>query len=140
MVFLLTLHTDTCKTVRLVTKIIISLGSNVCQEQHMQQARGFLTEAFPGIVFSPVLWTSPVDMSCAGMFQNGLAVADTHFACDEVQRNLKETECLCGRCPGDKERGIVAMDIDLLLYGKVRLHEKDWKRPYIVRLMEIMDL
>ncbi len=139
MVFLLTLHTDTCKTVLLVTKIIISLGSNAGQEQHMRQARGLLTKTFPDMVFTPVLWTSPVGMPCgAAMFQNGLAVADTDMVVDEVQRVFKEVERLCGRRPEDKAKGIVAMDIDLLLYGEKRLHERDWQRPYMARLMGML--
>lgn len=141
MVFLLTLHTDICKSVLLVTKIIISLGSNAGQEQHMRQARGLLSEAFPGIVFSPLLWTSPVGMPCgAAMFQNGLAVADTCLGAGEVQEKLKAMERLCGRRPGDKVQGVVVMDIDLLQYGEMRLHERDWQRPYVARLLAMLDL
>ena len=141
MVFLLTLHTDTCKTVLLVTKIIISLGSNAGQEQHMRQARGLLANTFPDIVFSPLLWTSPVGMPCGtAMFQNGLAVADTGMTADEVQGKFKAMERLCGRCPEDKAQGIVAMDIDLLQYGEMRLHENDWQRPYVARLLAMLDL
>lgn len=141
MVFLLTLHTDICKSVLLVTKIIISLGSNAGQEQHMRQARTLLAEAFPGIVFSPVLWTSPVGMTaCSAMFQNGLALADTCFGAGEVQGMFKAMERLCGRRPGDKAQGVVVMDIDLLQYGEMRLHENDWQRPYVARLLEMLDL
>lgn len=107
----------------------------------MQQARAFLESAFPGIDFSPLLWTSPVGMPCGtAMFQNGLAVADTGMTADEVQGKFKEMERLCGRCPEDKAQGIVAMDIDLLQYGDLRLHERDWQRPYVARLMGMLGL
>jgi DNA polymerase-3 subunit beta len=33
------------------------------------------------------------------------------------------------------EKGIIALDIDLLLFGSERLHEGDWNRGYIKNLL-----
>ena len=41
---------------------------------------------------------------------------------------------------GDKEddhrHGIVNLDIDLLAFGNLRLHEEDWHREYIKELLK----
>lgn len=119
-----------------MTKIIISMGTNCGQESHMNQACSLLEGSFPGIVFSESLWTEPIGIESSSMFLNALAVAHTELSEQEVQQRLKDVEHLCGRRPEDKKIGIVHMDIDLLLYGDKQLHKDDWKRQYVVLLMQ----
>lgn len=36
----------------------------------------------------------------------------------------------------EKDKNIVKIDIDILLYGDKRLHDKDWTRGYVKELMK----
>ena len=116
-------------------KIIISLGTNVSQTYNMEQAKTLLQEHFADVVFTDGLWTEPIGMEAERKFLNMLCSANTNMSKDEVNDALKKIERLCGRRPGDKERGVIVMDADLLLYGTERLHQSDWNRGYVKALL-----
>lgn len=114
--------------------IVISIGSNSEQELHVGEAKRALGIFFPDITFSQALWTEPVGME-SDEFLNLLAVASTHRPLADVETILKDIERACGRKKLDKEIGVVKMDLDILLYDKIRLHEHDWERQYIKKLL-----
>lgn len=117
-------------------KIIISIGSNCEPVAHVGKAKRLLEENFPGISFSEELWTKPIGMD-SDDFLNLLSVADTRLPLEKVEAILKNIEKACGRTPFDKDKGVVKMDLDILLYEKIRLHEHDWQREYIVKLLAL---
>lgn len=119
--------------------IVISIGSNFEQEVHVEEAKRALGIFFPDITFSQALWTEPVGME-SDDFLNLLAVASTHRPLADVEAILKNIEKSCGRKPLDKEMGMVKMDLDILLYDKMRLHEHDWERAYIKKLLATFPL
>lgn len=115
-------------------KILISIGSNYEQESHVKKAKEMLLGKFPGVVFSPGLWTKPIGME-SDDFLNLLAVANTQLTLGEVETILKEIENECDRKVFDKAKGIVKIDLDILMYDRLRLHEHDWQRIYIKKLL-----
>lgn len=127
------------KKATIVTKIIISLGSNTFPEQHIEQAICLLRQAFGELMVTRQLWTEPIGMESSCKFLNMLVMASTAWSMQQVQEELKRIEVLCGRKPEDKAKGIVQVDVDLLLYYDKRCHLGDWQRDYVKILMEELE-
>ena len=105
------------------TKIVVALGSNVNQEAHIQQAKALLEATFNDMEFGTSLWTEPIGVGYTNVNKERTILA------------LKNMEHKCGRRIGESRKGIIALDIDLLLFGSERLHEGDWNRGYIKNLL-----
>lgn len=127
------------KKENIVTKIIISLGSNMLPEYHINQAVCLLRQTFGELIVTRQLWTEPVGMESSCKFLNMLVMASTAWSMQQVQEELKRIEVLCGRKPEDKAKGIVVVDADLLLYNDKRCHLNDWQRDYVKILMAELD-
>lgn len=127
------------KKENIVTKIIISLGSNMLPEYHINQAVCLLRQTFGELIVTRQLWTEPVGMESSCKFLNMLVMASTAWSMQQVQDELKRIEVLCGRKLEDKAKGIVQVDVDLLLYYDKRCHLGDWQRDYVKILMAELD-
>lgn len=127
------------KKENIVTKIIISLGSNMLPEYHIDQAVYLLRQTFGELIVTRQLWTEPVGMESSCKFLNMLVMASTAWSMQQVQEELKRIEVLCGRKPEDKAKGIVVVDADLLLYYDKRCHLGDWQRDYVKILMDELE-
>lgn len=127
------------KKENIVTKIIISLGSNMLPEYHINQAVCLLRQTFGELIVTRQLWTEPVGMESSCKFLNMLVMASTAWSMQQVQEELKRIEVLCGRKPEDKAKGIVVVDADLLLYNDKRCHLNDWQRDYVKILMDELE-
>ena len=131
----------------------------------MEQARLALAGLLPGVSFTEAIWTEPEGGSAAApavsglpaahpapsvlsgvpaepavspapSYLNQLAIAHTPLTADELTQHLKALERSLGRTPEMRSRGIVPIDLDLLLFNHRRYHERDWQRSYVKRLME----
>ena len=118
-------------------KLILSLGSNYNHEKNITEAISLLKKMFDkdDIVFSRQLWTSPIDIK-SDKFLNCILFTHTSCRLDEVEKNMKELERSCGRTKEDKKENIIKIDIDILQYGDLKLHDKDWARGYVKELMK----
>lgn len=116
-------------------KIIIVLGSNHEQEKNVGFAMNQLSQNFPGVRFSRLLWTEPIGMENSPQFVNALAIAFTDLPEPDIVHILKDIERQCGRTKEEKKQGIVKLDLDLLLYGDLRRKEEDWERDYVKQLL-----
>ena len=116
------------------TKIVVALGSNVNQEAHIQQAKALLEATFNDMEFGTSLWTEPIGIS-SDKFLNVIGVGYMNVNKERTILALKNMEHKCGRRIGESRKGIIALDIDLLLFGSERLHEGDWNRGYIKNLL-----
>ena len=116
-------------------KVLLSLASNYHQKQNLAEARAALEKVLVRISYSPEHWTTPIGTSNPSLYLNQLAVAYTTLTEAELNGRLKSLECLLGRTQELRARGIVPIDMDLLKYGRKRLHERDWGRPYVQKLL-----
>lgn len=134
---MLTAHQQYLKLMTENKKLILSLGSNYDQERNIIEAISLLNKMFAknDIVFSRQMWTDPVDIE-SDKFLNCMLFTYTSCGLDEVECGIKEIECICGRKNDEKDKNIVKIDIDILLYGNKRLHGKDWTRGYVKELMK----
>lgn len=111
--------------------VIIALGSNICQNAHIQWASQRLEDLLSDCKMSSTLWTEDVKGS-GKMYMNRLVFGHTEKGVEELERSLKELEAQCGRRPSSPD---VPIDLDLMQYDQQRYHKKDWERPYIQNLI-----
>lgn len=116
------------------TKIVVALGSNVNQEAHILQAKEMLEATFDDMEFGTSVWTEPIGVS-SDKFLNVIGVGYTNVNKERTILALKNMEHRCGRRTAESRKGIIVLDIDLLLFGSERLHEGDWNRGYIKNLL-----
>ena len=114
-------------------QILISLASNENQEARLADAREQLTQLLTEVHFTSAIWTEPVNTSRKTPYLNQLCKGTTAFGVNLLCEVLKETEKRLGRI--HNEDGIVAIDLDLLLYDDQRFHLRDWSRDYIKNLL-----
>lgn len=117
--------------------IIIALGSNHDAEAQLASACMELGKLLPGMKFSETIRTEPVGIP-SPHFLNCLGEADTSQSLPQLQKTLKELEQQHGDTPELRKQNIVKLDLDLLLYGQRRMHEKDWSRAYIIKLLAML--
>lgn len=120
-------------------KVIIVLGSNCDPVQNIAYAMWNLSSVFPEMAFSRMLWTDPIGMEeGASKFVNAVGIASTDREERYLVQVLKGIERRCGRSEEDKAKGIIRLDLDLLLYGDTRRKEEDWERDYVKQLLREM--
>lgn len=117
-------------------RVIIALGSNVHARRNMRTARELLLHLLPSIQFTRCIKTEPIGMSGVASYLNCLCWGTVAMSENTLLAMLKDVERQCGDEREKRAHGLVEMDVDLLLYGSKRHHEKDWEREYIIRLME----
>ena len=111
----------------------IGMGSNVPEAAILlENARVGLTTLSNGeALFSTPISTEPVDFLWPAQFTNQVARLTTTMSMGEIKASLKQLERDAGRRRGDKQRGIVRLDLDLLAVDGNVLRPSDWQRPYI---------
>jgi len=116
--------------------LILSIGSNYEQEQCFLIAKSKLRDMFGSdIVFSRSVWTAPIGID-SDNFLNCLVFTHTTHKLEYIIKAMKHIERLCGNRKRARSNNIVKMDIDVLRYDEIILHENDWSRNYIKELMK----
>lgn len=118
-----------------MTHIILALGSNHHAEENMQKAMEMLGEGIETLSFTPTLRTEAIGMD-AHDFLNALAYGETAQSLYELTALCKSIEKRLHRTKEEKAQGKIRIDIDVLQYGEVRLHEEDWEREYVKELTQ----
>ena len=116
-------------------QLIIAMGSNHEAEQHIGLAKEHLTNLFKTIRFSQMKWTEPFNCG-TDKFLNCLAVTYSNHSLKLTTQALRNIERKCGDTILGRRKGIVKLDLDILRYGDIILHESDWERSYIKDLMK----
>ena len=117
-------------------KVLLSLASNYDQEKNLSEARRRLEQILGHITYTRECWTEPIGSTKRpDKYLNQLASGFTLQSVEQLCRQLKQTELLMGRTTENRKKGIVCIDLDLLLYDDDRYHLADWERSYIKQLM-----
>ncbi len=111
-----------------MTRVHVSIGSNVRPEEHVCRAAGLLREAFGEVAFSPVYRNPAVGFEGED-FLNLAAAFDTALAPEALVTRLHEIETACGRTRGPEKFAPRTLDIDLLLYGDLVMASDDLVLP-----------
>lgn len=115
--------------------IIISIGSNYNQKENISFAKkklaGMLGEQTS---FTRDMWTEPVGIQ-SEKFINCICISSTKHTLLQLTKAFKQLERKCERSKKNDLINKIPLDIDILLYGDQRYHEKDWERQYIQELL-----
>ena len=79
---------------------------------------------------SPFYETEPQEGVEGGLFLNGVAEITTSLSPRELLHHLQEIEAALDRPPGHPAATARSMDLDILLYGDVVIHEPDLTIPH----------
>lgn len=118
---------------------LLCLGSNIDREVRMEAARNVLRLAFPDIRFGIEMDTEAIGSGFLSPFSNQVALLHTHLSAEEVRFILKQIEQQNGRLPEDKMKGIVKLDIDLLMYDNDILKPKDLEKDFVQEGIQSLD-
>jgi 2-amino-4-hydroxy-6-hydroxymethyldihydropteridine diphosphokinase len=94
-----------------------------------------LDESFEEIHYSGTSVTPPYGAHYKDDFLNQLAIAYTHKEKEEISLLLKSIENEMGRKKADKEKGVVKIDIDLVIWNNDILKPAEISRGYIADLL-----
>lgn len=115
--------------------IIISIGSNYNQKENISFAKKKLTGMLgEQTSFTRDMWTEPVGLQ-SEKFINCICISSTKHTLLQLTKAFKQLERKCERSKKNDLINKIPLDIDILLYGDQRYHEKDWERQYIQELL-----
>lgn len=114
-----------------VMRYQISIGSNTAAEINLQKAHHALDTLFPDIRYSTVRKTQPLGLHNPSVFLDQVAQFSSSLPASQIILILKRIEEGVGRMPGEKEREIIKIDLDLLASDKEVFKAEDLKRTYI---------
>lgn len=118
-----------------MNKALLSIGTNEDREENLSLCHELLDQLFKDITYSKKSITTPYGTNYKNDFLNQLALIYTLHEKDEVLDTLKQLEKKIGRNKRDKEKGIVKIDIDLVIWNEEVLKPADMSRDYIVDLL-----
>lgn len=111
-------------------KVLIAIGSNTEARTNIAKALSLLSEIIKDLRTTRLYDNMSVEgPSC--MFTNALVSGTTSSDANQISKHLKDIELICGRQKEDKAKGIIRIDLDLLLFDSTRFHENDWEKDYI---------
>ena len=116
-------------------QVIVALGTNYAAEKNMAKGLELLAQLLMDMRHTTILENPPINLN-TGHFLNCLAIGTTDKSARRLNIALKYIERHCGDRKDLRNKGYIAMDIDLLEYDGLRYHEDDWNRGYIQQLMK----
>ena len=116
---------------------LLCLGSNYEYPINLASARKALKLVFLDIRFGNEMVTEAIGEKWLSPFGNQLAQFTTSLPPEEIRLILKQIEKDHGSLPEDKKRGIVKLDIDLLMYDDEVLKPEDMKREFVIEGMKV---
>lgn len=128
-----------CIFAGVMNKALLSIGTNEDRERHLALCHQLLEELFVDITYSKTSVTAPYGTSYKKDFLNQLAVIYTDKSKEDVSTLLKSMEKKIGREKKDKEKGIVKIDIDIIIWNEEVLKPADISRSYIVDLLPSLE-
>ena len=117
-------------------QVLISIGSNFEAQANVPEAIRLLSQLLADATVSGIITTSPYGEQYRDDFHNCLISGFTSLPLHVLENILKNTERRMGRTADSKTTGVVHIDLDILMYNGVKYHLDDWKRPYVLRLID----
>lgn len=128
-----------------MTRVYVSIGSNVEPEQNVALALELLRERFGRIEVSPIYRTAAVGFD-GDDFLNLVVAFDTDMSVETLDVELDSIETAAGRARNAERFAPRTLDIDLLLYGEaviesggIRIPRKELVR-YAFMLKPLVDI
>ena len=110
---------------------LLSLGSNSSdKEQQMRNAVKQMEHLFSSVVVSD-FYEVPAFNGKDAPYLNSVMVVSTTMAIDEVNLLFKSWESECGRTPESKQKGVVPIDLDIVMWNSEVVRPVDYSRSYV---------
>ncbi|WP_108823100.1 2-amino-4-hydroxy-6-hydroxymethyldihydropteridine diphosphokinase [Dysgonomonas sp. Marseille-P4361] len=122
-----------------MNKALLSIGTNEDRDRNLDLCHQLLEKQFLFIAYSKTSMTVPYGNSYKSDFLNQLAFIYTDKEKDEVVSLLKSIEKEIGRSNGDKEKGIVKIDVDLIVWNEEVVKPTDISRSYVSDLLPSLE-
>ncbi len=113
--------------------VVLSLGSNLEPRGHYlrQALRGLPAAGVQVRRVSKFQVSAPVEGVAGGDFLNATVEAETRLAPGELLARLHQLEHRAGRPIPPRPRGRArTLDLDIIFYGRLRLHTPDLRLPH----------
>lgn len=116
-----------------MNRVVISIGSNSedCQTQ-MELAIKCLKSAFSNVTASSAYETPALNGKDAP-YLNAVAVGETEMTFEEATAFLKQWEKSCGRTPESKLKGVIPIDLDIVVWNNKIMREKDYSYSFFTQ-------
>ena len=101
-----------------MTRVYVSIGSNIDRDRHVRSAVAALQQAFGDVQLSPVYETEAVGFE-GHAFYNLVAGFDSDWPVAKLVAWLRALEDANGRVRGGAKFSDRTLDVDLLVYGDV---------------------
>jgi len=124
-----------CIFAGVMNKALLSIGTNEDRENNLLLCHRLLDGLFTDISYSKTSVTVPYGTSYKNDFLNQLAVVYTEKGKEEVSLILKSLEKEIGRNKEDKQKGVVKIDVDIIIWNDEVLKPADISRSYIADLL-----
>ncbi|MDH6310628.1 2-amino-4-hydroxy-6-hydroxymethyldihydropteridine diphosphokinase [Dysgonomonas sp. PFB1-18] len=122
-----------------MNKALLSIGTNEDRETNLILCHQMLNDLFEEIHYSETSITTPYGSAYKNDFLNQLAIGYTSKNKEEVTPLLKSIEKQIGRKASDKAKGIVKIDIDLVIWNEEVLKPGEISRDYIADLLPTLE-
>ena len=119
---------------------IVAIGSNYNAEINIGLALEMLVNEFGVFEITHLIDTDPIGMPNNLCFKNGLVHLHSLLALEEVKLLLKEMEKKIGRTAEDKSKGIVFIDMDVIMQDNTIIDQEDYGRDYMQELLSVLNL
>lgn len=110
---------------------VLSLGSNSPdKEQQMRNAVKQMKHLFNSVAISD-FYEVPAFNGKDAPYLNAVMVVSTAMSINDVNSLLKRWEVKCGRTPESKQKGIVPIDLDIVMWNSEVIRPVDYSRSYV---------
>ena len=111
-----------------MTRVYVGIGSNIDRDKHIRAGVRLLADGF-GILSLSTVYESPAYGFKGDNFYNLVAGFDTTLDLQSLATKLRDIEHACGREWHEGRFMPRTMDVDLLLYGDLVLHDDKFDLP-----------
>jgi 2-amino-4-hydroxy-6-hydroxymethyldihydropteridine diphosphokinase len=106
----------------------VSIGSNIDKDRHIPSSLKALAERFGELTVSSVYESEPVGFT-GDTFYNLVAAFESDLDVKDIAKQLRQIELEHGRSRESKKFTPRTLDLDLLLYGNLIIHDGSLQIP-----------
>lgn len=111
-----------------MSEIVLSVGSNL-KAGYVEKAIAWLESVLTECRASHI-YTTPAVQGYGDPYTNAVVMARSDMDCNELNRIIKEYELSCGRDDNARAKGIVPIDIDIVVVAGEVLRLRDFNQSF----------
>ncbi len=124
-----------------MAKVLISLGANTPDKQSiLQRTIEAIGKTSHIVAQTPIFVTPAEGNTSAAPYANALIVANVNEDYATLRQTYKQWEIDAGRTIEMKQRGIVPLDIDIIIWEDTIIKERDMQMNYMKQGLQLLDL